>query len=82
MDRASLREGSLRLWVPAIADASETETLHEEDLPGCCRRSAGSGTQEPFDCAGCGASWQVPQAVEPEVCAFMERGNAGRQGAA
>lgn len=49
-------------------------TFYEEDLPGCCRRSARSArANDSFECPACGASWQAPMPVEPEGCAFSER---------
>ena len=67
-----------RLWVAALGE----EALYEEDLPGCCRRSA-RGRNASFDCPACGAAWQASLPVEPEECAFAERGSHGeRKGAA
>lgn len=47
MDRASLREGGVRLWVSGISalgasldDGSTGETRYERDLPLCCRGQA------------------------------------------
>ena len=57
------------------------ETLYEEDLPGCCRRSARS-LEDSFECPACGAAWQAPLPVEPEECAFTERFSDGQKGAA
>ncbi|MDQ4003893.1 MAG: hypothetical protein M3259_08675 [Actinomycetota bacterium] len=67
-----------RLWVASLGD----EVLYEEDLPGCCRRSARS-FEGSFECPACGACWQAPLAVEPEECAFTERASdRDRKGAA
>ena len=67
-----------RLWVAPLGG----EVLYEEDLPGCCRQSAGS-FKESFECPACGAEWQMPIEVEPEECAFTERTGGGeRKGAA
>ena len=73
--------GAARLWVPPLGG----EATYEEDLPGCCRRSAGStgGYAGSFECPACGAAWQAPLDVEPEECAFTERASDGeRKGAA
>lgn len=68
-----------RLWLAALGE----EALYEEDLPGCCRRSARSHNAS-FECPACGAAWQAPLPVEPEECAFAERGSDDerRKGAA
>jgi hypothetical protein len=66
------------LWVAALGE----EALYEEDLPGCCRRSA-SSLDDSFECPACGAAWQAPLPVGPEECAFTERASDGeRKGAA
>ena len=58
------------------------EVLYEEDLPGCCRRSARC-FEGSFECPACGACWQGLMAVEPVECAFTERASDGeRKGAA
>jgi len=54
------------------------EVLYEEDLPGCCRRSARC-FEGSFECPACGACWQTPLAVEPEECAFTERASDREQ---
>ena len=67
-----------RLWVAVLGE----EALYEEDLPGCCRRSARS-FDDSFECPACGAAWQAPMPAEPEECAFAERASDGkRKGAA
>ena len=66
------------LWVAALGE----EALYEEDLPGCCRRSARS-LDNSFECPACGAAWQATLPVGPEECAFTERASDGeRKGAA
>jgi hypothetical protein len=80
MDRTPLREGGVvgRLWVAALGE----ETLYEEDLPSCCRRSARS-CEGSFECPVCGAAWQALLSAEPEECAFTQRASDGeRKGAA
>jgi hypothetical protein len=57
------------------------ETLYEEDLPGCCKRSA-RNFEDSFECLACGAAWQPPLPVESEECAFTERANDSQKGAA
>ncbi len=67
-----------RLWIAVLGE----EALYEEDLPGCCRRSARS-FDGSFECPSCGATWQAPLPVEPEECAFTEPASDGeRKGAA
>ena len=69
-----------RLWVAELGE----EILYEEDLPGCCRRSARGFEDYSFECRGCGATWRtaLPVAV-PEECAFTKReGGEERKGAA
>ena len=67
-----------RLWMAALGD----ETLYEEDLPACCRRTARS-FDDSFECPACGAAWQASMSVETEECAFTERASDGeRKGAA
>ena len=67
-----------RLWMSSLGG----EALYEEDLPGCCRRSAASAERD-FDCPACGAVWQAPLVAEPEECAFTERASdRERKGAA
>jgi hypothetical protein len=67
-----------RLWVAALGE----EALYEADLPGCCKRSAGS-FDDSFECPACGAVWQAPFDAGPEECAFTERASDGeRKGAA
>ena len=82
MDRTPLREGRVvgRLWVAELGE----EILYEEDLPGCCRRSAHGFEDYSFECLGCGATWRTALPVaEPEECAFTEReGGEERKGAA
>ena len=82
MDRAPLREGRVvgRLWVAELGE----EILYEEDLPGCCRKSAHGFEDYSFECHGCGATWRTALPVaEPEECAFTEReGGEERKGAA
>lgn len=82
MDRTPLREGRVvgRLWVAELGE----EILYEEDMPGCCRRSAHGFEDYSFDCFGCGATWRTALPVaEPEECAFTEReGGEERKGAA
>lgn len=58
----------MRLWVASLGE----EATYEEDLPGCCRRSARS-SDDSFECPGCGAGWQASLPIEPEECAFTER---------
>ncbi len=66
------------VWISTLGE----ETFYEEDLPGCCRRSA-HGTADSFECPACGATWQAPIPVEPEWCAFSEkRDDDQRKGAA
>ncbi|WP_143527971.1 hypothetical protein [Rubrobacter xylanophilus] len=67
----------MRVWMAAMGG----EALYEQDLPGCCRRSARS-FQGAFECPVCGAMWQAPPAVEPEGCAFTEGGPEESKGAA
>jgi hypothetical protein len=68
----------VRSWVAALGGEV---VLYEEDLPACCRRSAGgSGGAEDFECLSCGAIWQAVGTVEPEEDAFAERSE--RRGAA
>ena len=67
-----------RLWIAALGE----EALYEADLPGCCKRSAGS-FDDLFECPACGAVWQAPLDAGPEECAFTERASDGeRKGAA
>lgn len=44
MDRASLREGGVRVWISTLGasldDSSAGETRYERDLPLCCRGEA------------------------------------------
>lgn len=59
MDRASLREGGVRLWMSGIStldaspdDGSTGETRYERDLPLCCRAEASRlarDSAEPVD---------------------------------
>jgi len=75
-----------RLWVSPAASSDASEVLYEEDLPGCCRRSA-SGAHAAgtggFECPACGAVWEAPVLPEPEECAFGERpADRERRGAA
>lgn len=77
----------MRLWVPALGgDGSTGEMRHEEDLPFCCRGEAARGgaaeAGDAFECAACGAAWQLPASVEPEFDAFTYRAPDGREGAA
>ncbi|HLL57371.1 MAG TPA: hypothetical protein VK359_05550 [Rubrobacteraceae bacterium] len=75
-----------RLWMAALGE----EALYEADLPGCCQYSASfvrasADSEGSFECPVCGAVWQAPQEhlLEPEECAFTERGSDGeRRGAA
>jgi hypothetical protein len=77
-----------RLWVSRAVSEDAGEVLYEEDMPGCCQRSAyearsSFGGGHDFDCPGCGASWQALVPVEPEECAFTERpADRERKGAA
>jgi len=76
-----------RLWVSPAALTDAGEVLYEEDLPGCCQRSASSAHDVAgggsFECPACGASWEVPVRPEPEECAFTERpADRERRGAA
>ena len=58
-----------RLWVAELGE----EVLYEEDLPGCCQRSARGFEEYSFHCPGCGAVWRTALPVaEPEECAFTE----------
>lgn len=90
MDRAPLREGRVRIWVSTLGasldDGSSGETRYQEDLPLCCRGEAarnGAATPgEAFECAVCGAAWQLPLPVEPEFDAFTYRAPDQREGAA
>jgi hypothetical protein len=78
VDRASLREGCVvrgSAWIAALGE----EVVYEEDLPACCRRSAGHG-DDSFECQSCGAMWQVPLPLQPEEDAFAQREE--RRGAA
>ncbi len=78
MDRAALREGGVvGLWVSELGG----EVFHEEDVPGCCRRTAREAG-DSFECFSCGARWQAAAPLEPEDCAFMERNVEERKGAA
>ena len=78
MDRAPLREGGVvRLWVSELGE----EVVYEQDMPGCCRRDA-RGVEDRFECLACGASWQAALPPEPEECAFVERTEQERKGAA
>lgn len=83
----------MRLWVSTLGasldDGSTGETRYEEDLPLCCRgEAARNGSEEPdsgfgyFECAACGAAWQIPLPVEPEFDAFTYRAPDEREGAA
>lgn len=68
----------MRLWISTLGDV----TFHEEDLPGCCRRSA-RAADDSFECPACGAAWLAPIPVEPEECAFSaRRADDQRKGAA
>jgi hypothetical protein len=72
----------VRMWMASLGGVA----LYEADLPSCCRRTARHAEDgvegEEFECPSCGAMWQVPEVVEPEACAFMERGDGERKGAA
>jgi hypothetical protein len=80
VDRTPLREGRVvRMWMASLGGVA----LYEADLPSCCRRAARHAVEgDTFECPSCGAVWQVPEPVEPEACAFMERGDGERKGAA
>lgn len=78
MDQPPLREGRVvRLWVSEIGE----EVIYEQDLPACCKRDA-RGAEDEFECLACGARWQAALPAEPEECAFMERAEQERKGAA
>ena len=66
----------MRTWIAALGE----EVVYEADLPACCARTARS-QEDSFECAYCGAMWQVAQPVEPEHDAFM-RGDEEQKGAA
>lgn len=79
----------------SLDDGSTGETRYEEDLPLCCRGEASSkprdsaeqtgddsGASHYFECSVCGAAWQRPLPVEPELDAFAYRTNGEREEAA
>ena len=65
------------VWMAALGG----EVRHEEDLPGCCARTARSH-EDAFECPDCGAMWQAARTVEPENDAFMRRDEEQQRGAA
>jgi hypothetical protein len=67
-----------RTWIAALG---EEVVLYEADLPACCQRSA-RGSDGSFECPSCGAVWQAPPPVEPEMDAFMRPDAEERKGAA
>ena len=70
----------MRMWMASLGGVA----LYEADLPSCCRRAARreGAEHETFECPSCGAAWQAPEPAQPEACAFMERGDGERKGAA
>ncbi|QYJ15677.1 hypothetical protein Rxycam_01503 [Rubrobacter xylanophilus DSM 9941] len=67
----------MRVWMAAMGG----EAFYEQDLTGCCRRSA-SSARDAFECPACGAMWQTTPAAEPEGCAFTRGGTEESKGAA
>lgn len=67
----------MRLWISECGE----EVLYEQDVPGCCRRHV-RGAVNTFDCLACGTKWQAALQAEPEQCAFIERMEQERKGAA
>ena len=66
-----------RLWAPGLGG----EVFYQQDLPSCCHRGAREA-DDAFECGYCGAAWQAVPPAEPEECAFAEREEEERRGAA
>ena len=78
VDGSSLRGGGvMRLWISEHGE----EAFYEQDVPGCCRWHV-RGAVNAFDCLTCWTKWQVALPAEPEECAFIERMEKERKGAA
>ena len=78
MDRSSLGKGRVvrgSAWIAALGE----EVVYAEDLPACCRRTAGE-QDDSFECPVCGAMWQQPLPLQPEEDSFAHREE--RRGAA
>ena len=79
MDQPPLGEGGV-VGEPG-SRRSARRSLYEADLPACCLRSA-RGSGDVFECPSCGAVWQAPVPLEPEVDAFLRTEEEERKGAA